>query len=1012
MIPITLTLEGIYSYQRRQTIDFTELTNAGLFGIFGEVASGKSTILEALCFALYGESDRLNANNRAYNMMNLKSNRMYIEFDFSNFENKIYRVVREFRRNSNQFDKVLPYETTFYEWNSEDWIPLNHTNAEIIIGLSCENFKRTIIIPQGKFKEFIELGGKDRTSMMKEIFNLHHFDLFNNVRALYNANEVKLNNLLGKLSGYEEVSEEVIIEKSTHFNDQNTLFSQQLVDHKKRGESFELLKQLSLDFNKLNELQIKLASEETNKKLIDESEQALKLYITTYQQFEEILRVKEHLCQKTIKEKNTLTEYSEKVEINQKKLEVVTEEITKRKSFIDTIDIEKTKNAELELICQILCNQSVIKEGEENTTKGRKYVAAQTKAKDECIKNINNTETEIDNKKGQLIDTKTLTSIELWFSTYKTTLKQIEDRKAKLKDTMSEKTIIENKFQELNYTNDNWKDAIEKQKEELNNQLNKAHKQKTDLEVKQQIAHFANEIHEGLECPLCGSLEHPKVIEIEDVSSDVLDNQSTLKKLEKELKLLSATSTKLIQLQTSEHNLNKNIEVIENELKRLEEEIKEHQSLFVWKNFSSNNETEFRNKKADNDEIIKQVEQLEKHLKISRGTLDETNEQLVKAAKRLEEIEKENRRLEVLIESDTNKIKHLSLEEYSNQTPKEINKIVIEKKQQLKDKQEVYAELEKQKNELLITISAQTATKVSIEYNLKQLMQEQKENDIIIDTKLAETSFESIEEIKQLLNNKINIDNERKQIEDFRINYARLKQSIEELKERLEGKSFSHEEFENESHRFKESENAINELREKVATLKHDLERMKKEYNKKKDLLIEKEQLENRKANISTLTQLFKGSGFVNYVSSIYLRNLCDIANKRFHRLTKNQLSLQVSDKNEFEIIDYLNNGRTRSVRTLSGGQNFQVSLSLALALAENVQSLTKSDKNFFFIDEGFGTQDAESVNIVFETLSNLQKENRIVGIISHVEELQERIPKSLFVRKDLEQGSIIEMAN
>ncbi|MGL4583441.1 MAG: SbcC/MukB-like Walker B domain-containing protein, partial [Flavobacterium sp.] len=142
------------------------------------------------------------------------------------------------------------------------------------------------------------------------------------------------------------------------------------------------------------------------------------------------------------------------------------------------------------------------------------------------------------------------------------------------------------------------------------------------------------------------------------------------------------------------------------------------------------------------------------------------------------------------------------------------------------------------------------------------------------------------------------------------------------------------------------------------------------------------------------------------YVSSIYLKNLCDMANARFHRLTNNQLSLQLNEANEFEIIDYLNNGKARSVKTLSGGQSFQVSLSLALALAESVQSLSKSDKNFFFIDEGFGTQDSESVNIVFETLSNLHKENRIVGIISHVDELQERIPMSLSVIKDEERGS------
>src|SRR5690606_9342714 len=154
---------------------------------------------------------------------------------------------------------------------------------------------------------------------------------------------------------------------------------------------------------------------------------------------------------------------------------------------------------------------------------------------------------------------------------------------------------------------------------------------------------------------------------------------------------------------------------------------------------------------------------------------------------------------------------------------------------------------------------------------------------------------------------------------------------------------------------------------------------------------------------------LFKGAGFVQYVSSIYLRQLCDHANIRFHRMTRNQLSLHINENNEFEIIDYLNEGKSRSVKTLSGGQAFQVSLSLALALAESVQSNTKASKNFFFIDEGFGTQDIASVNIVFETLLDLQKENRIVGIISHVEELKERIPMALSITKDEKKGSLIE---
>src|SRR5690606_20061013 len=139
---------------------------------------------------------------------------------------------------------------------------------------------------------------------------------------------------------------------------------------------------------------------------------------------------------------------------------------------------------------------------------------------------------------------------------------------------------------------------------------------------------------------------------------------------------------------------------------------------------------------------------------------------------------------------------------------------------------------------------------------------------------------------------------------------------------------------------------------------------------------------------------------------SIHLQRLCEIANQRFHRLTKNNLSLTINENNEFEVIDFLHNGFRRSVKTLSGGQTFEAELCLALALAENIQSMNKADKNFFFIDEGLGTQDPESMNTVFETLQYLNRDNRIVGIISHVEELKERIPRAITVINDTEKGS------
>ena len=107
-------------------------------------------------------------------------------------------------------------------------------------------------------------------------------------------------------------------------------------------------------------------------------------------------------------------------------------------------------------------------------------------------------------------------------------------------------------------------------------------------------------------------------------------------------------------------------------------------------------------------------------------------------------------------------------------------------------------------------------------------------------------------------------------------------------------------------------------------------------------------------------------------------------------------------------VRDYLNDGKLRLLKTLSGGQIFQASLCLALGLAENVKTLNQAEQSFFFLDEGFGSLDSGSLQLVFETLKSLQKENRIVGIISHVEALQAEIDTYLSVQQVEDRGSTI----
>src|SRR6476661_9193946 len=214
MIPVSLSIKGLYSYQQEQKIEFNKLLEGQLFGIFGAVGSGKSSILEAISFALYGDTERLNKNDdRNYNMMNLKSNELLIDFTFLNYDEVEYRFTVRGKRNTIDFEKVNTLERKAYKKVNNDWHPLESASAEHIIGLSYDNFRRTIIIPQGKFQEFLQLGDRDRTNMLKEIFQLNKYEFFYQTTALEKKNNEAIFSLQGALSEFESVNAELIFEK-------------------------------------------------------------------------------------------------------------------------------------------------------------------------------------------------------------------------------------------------------------------------------------------------------------------------------------------------------------------------------------------------------------------------------------------------------------------------------------------------------------------------------------------------------------------------------------------------------------------------------------------------------------------------------------------------------------------------------------------------------------------------------------------------------------------------------
>ena len=249
MIPVKLTIQGLFSYQEKQTIDFQRLTEAHLFGIFGSVGSGKSSILDAITYALYGETERMNArDNRNYNMMNLKSDELFIEFDFcAGRERTVYRSVVRGKRNRKRFDEVKTLDRSAYKNLNGIWEPIEVEQLPLVIGLSYENFKRTIIIPQGRFQEFLQLGNKDRTQMMKELFNLGKFELWYKTVALETKNSQQLQLLQGQLLQLGEVKPEqleIAQLRLEAIRAEIDLLTKQLTSKQRDEAALELLKDL------------------------------------------------------------------------------------------------------------------------------------------------------------------------------------------------------------------------------------------------------------------------------------------------------------------------------------------------------------------------------------------------------------------------------------------------------------------------------------------------------------------------------------------------------------------------------------------------------------------------------------------------------------------------------------------------------------------------------------------------------------------------------------------------
>ncbi|OJJ19499.1 hypothetical protein BKI52_22080 [marine bacterium AO1-C] len=1024
MIPVKLTLQGVYSYQKKAEIDFTKLTESGLFGIFGMVGSGKSTILESISYALYGQVERLNKQDKlTYNLMNLKSNELLIDYEFKANDNQQYRFVVEGKRNSKNFEKIRTFDRSHYHMVDGDWIPTDK-KAEDILDLSYDNFRRTIIIPQGKFQEFLQLGDTDRTRMLKDIFGLDKYDLGQKLRPIEKDNDQKITEVETKFQGVAEVTEESIKEQRQILKDLVEALEQQqaqLQDKNQQKAEQEQIKALfaELDKQKENLTQLKQQAEEFNS-----LERRVKEYEICLYQFSDLLethkntQLKIKQLQEVIQEKeNHFDKIQQKLEEEEVNFKKVKEQYEQRETISQKMD-------EFEKIIQINELNQELAVLDERIEKG-KPVIKETEGK------ITKLQSEIEDKtfyikrqKENLPDNNVLLAVSGWFAEKKKILSSIQKvnqetrhiEKEIAKINQDKKDLYEEHLKELlpeahpKTPVEELVDLIQDKKDDLDDKLSVTMQKLTSMQLKRKLQEYAENLTDGEPCPLCGSVHHPDPLKADAVDQAMHAFQEARVTQQMQIKLLEDLIIKTNRIKDQIDEKNRQLQRKDEEAQSEANHFDQHLYEFRWRpEFDPDHDEDVEKKKMKMSRLQNSIDAADKERETFQRTLDEERKKLDKYKSAISELENQQLSKTTQLKTLKRQLQIFTVDQYAQHAPSQLT-------QEIRSLKDLYERIERKYQTLDTQITEDRNQKVRLESdlrntreNLSQDEQRMKVNADKMQERLEKSDFDTLETVENILKNKIDIARENEKIKEFQTKLNRAEDEHNKLQKQTLGKTYDEAAYQQTLEDIKALETEAQVKQDRRGGLKNEIERLEADLARKFELQKQLDALYLRRDDIGTLKKMFRESGFVNYISSVYMQNLCNLANERFYRLTKQQLKLEVNDDNTFYIRDYLNNGQTRSVKTLSGGQTFQAALSLALALADNIQQFTKSNQNFFFLDEGFGSQDEESLDAVFDTLTSLRKENRIVGIISHVESLQREISVYLKVRNDEETGSVLQ---
>lgn len=1027
MKPIHIIISAFGPFSEKIEIPFSKLGEGGLFLVSGDTGAGKTTIFDAICFALFGETS---GSNRGIDSVRSDfaqgSTKTYIELLFQH-KGKDYRIVRNpaYRRPKKNGDGFTTEVAEAALFCQDETISTGFGQVkkavEELLSVDAKQFKQIAMIAQGEFLKLLYAESSERGAIFRKVFHTNTFaDFQQRLKEMEKLNRTQFEDSEKRLLHYLQqlFHEESFDAKSLIYQAEAILEQEEKTFSDAQKEVLHLKAEKTSLAKKEQELTRDISKGEINNKRMENLEKAKKELQQLSEKKEEQQKVQVSLSKQRIAQDYVLP--LEKAMLHEREMQAETE---------NQIVVFRKK---LSALYPVLKNIEDERQNQEN---------GQSKLNEERIR-LKKMESDFADysrkealQKEKVVLKQEKEALEKDIITIQSKIKVLEDSISEVKTKLEKKPLMEKKELMIEQGKQGKKDREKRIKQIISMEetlkvdelaLDTLRKQYKVAELHwketrhkrevietaflgEQAGILAEKLEEDTPCPVCGSLEHPRKAQLslsapteEEWKKSQTDEELAGGNLQ-EIASKGKEHSARCQLQrenilkacseegTSIETIQEDLTCIQGEIYSLELELKAHKSTLV------------------------EFFELEKVLEIETTSLAAQKKQLeaveVKVKSNIEKfglLQGEWATLEQRLEKNTTaeqaKLAIDGLQRYINKADVEYKRILT-----------LYQEKKDEVQKLETRLEESQSMALQGEKRLKQA-------ESLFYNMLEEKGFTEEQYHLSLPTSRETLEQGEQKTQAFFYQLTQLENFVQRTELSEETKQCDLSALQNEKDaitlRIKTIDDALEELNGSNAIREIALEKGKAE-------LKTRQKLEKQYLPILEISKTASGelSGkdkitFEAFVQGFYFDRVLRAANLRLGEMTEGRYRLlraeNASDKRsqsglEIEVMDYYT-GKSRSVKSLSGGEAFKASLSLALGLSDVIQSHAGGVQiDAMFIDEGFGALDENSREQAIQVLQRLSYGNRLVGIISHITELKENIEKKILVQRS-SKGSSVEV--